>query len=88
MYTGYFSVVRKHSKIVFFILLLLIHMGMCFGKAIKNSDYDCTNNFYLAMAPVAGNGETLCYSCHDIDENGICGENVDGSSPVIAKAAR
>ena len=61
-------------------------MGMCFGKPIKNNDHDRTNNFCLAMAPMAGNGETLCYSCHDIDENGICGKNVDGSSPLMAKA--
>ena len=37
------------------------------------------------MERKAGVDETLCYSCQDEDEKGICGENVDDSSPLMTK---
>ena len=37
------------------------------------------------MGPKAGVDEPLCYSCQDRDEKGICGENVDDSSPLMTK---
>ena len=50
----------------------------------KNSSYDESKYIYLATVPVPGIGENLCYSCRDIDDDGICGEDVDSSSPLMA----
>ena len=50
----------------------------------KNTSYDESKYIYSATVPVPGIGETLCYSCRDIDDDGICGEDVDSSSPLMA----
>ena len=50
----------------------------------KNTSYDESKYIYSATVPVPGIGEILCYSCRDIDDDGICGEDVDSSSPLMA----
>ena len=37
------------------------------------------------MVPVAGIGEALCYSCHDVEGDGVCGKFVDESAPLMQK---